>query len=180
MTEEALGQYNEYLRVAEELGTAKGKGKQCGKAGKSNGSAGKPAKRGGKIGPRQQAQQLKKQRFNKIVNDLAANKVFFFGFVRDPRLMTPDGISQLVEEVAKNKNSSEHAEIVRASSKKTEELSELKRKRDRMRSTLKRGKVEHDEARKSRGGLWQPSNSRRGSSDAVLKNPAVRMQSCKT
>ena len=31
MTEEALGQYNEYLRVAEELGTAKGKGKQCGK-----------------------------------------------------------------------------------------------------------------------------------------------------
>ena len=115
MTEEALGQYNEYLRVAEELGTAKGKGKQCGKAGKSNGSAGKPAKRGGKIGPRQQAQQLKKQRFNKIVNDLAANKAFFFGFVRHPRLMTPDGILQLVEELTRSSQKSKTAPSTRRS-----------------------------------------------------------------
>ena len=51
------------------------------------------------MGPRQQAQQLKKQRFNKIVNDLAARKAFFFGFVRHPRLMTPKGILHLMEEL---------------------------------------------------------------------------------
>ena len=53
------------------------------------------------------------------------------------------------------KNSSEHKEIVRASSKKTEELSELKRKRDRMRSTFKRGKLEYDRDPNSiLGALW--------------------------
>ena len=54
------------------------------------------------MGPRQQAQQLKKQLFNQIFNDLAANKAFFFGFVRHPRLMTPEGILNLVEELNKS------------------------------------------------------------------------------
>ena len=51
------------------------------------------------MSPRQQAQQLKKQRFNKVVNDFAANNAFFFLFVRHPRLMTPEGILHLVEEL---------------------------------------------------------------------------------
>ena len=98
---------------------------------------------------------MKKQRFNKIVNDLAANKAFFFGFVRHPRLMTPDGILQLVEELTNINNSPECAEIVAISSKKTEELIELKRKRDRMRSTFKRGKSEYDRDPNSNlGALW--------------------------
>ena len=95
-------------------------------------------------GSRHQAQQLKKQRFNKVVNDLSANKAFFFEFVKHPRLMTPDGILLLVEELAKIKNSPENAEIVRVSSKKTEELKELKRKRDSMRRAVKSGKREYD------------------------------------
>ena len=95
-------------------------------------------------GPRQQEQQLKKQQFNEIINDFAANKTFFFLFVRHPRLMTPEGILHLVEELQRIKDSPEYAEIVRISSKKTEELRELKRQRDHMRITFKRGKLEHD------------------------------------
>ena len=55
------------------------------------------------MGPRQQAQQLKKQQFNEIINEFAANKAFFFLFVRHPRLMTPEGILHLVEELKKSK-----------------------------------------------------------------------------
>ena len=51
MTDEALAQYNEFLRLAQELEEAKGKGKQRGKACKPNGSSGKPAMGGGKMGP---------------------------------------------------------------------------------------------------------------------------------
>ena len=106
------------------------------------------------MGPRQQAQQLKKQWFNKTVNDFAANKALFFLCVRHPRLMTPEGILHLVEEL-KNNDSPEYAEIVRVSSKQAEELSELKRQRDHMRSTFKRGKLEHDRDPNSKiGALW--------------------------
>ena len=51
-----------------------------GKGGKHEGSAGKPAGRG----PRQHAHLLKKQRFNKIISDLAASKTFFMNFIRHP------------------------------------------------------------------------------------------------
>ena len=44
---------------------------------------------------------------------------------------------------------------MRVSSKKTEELSELKRQRDHMRSTFKRGKLEHDrDPNSDLGALW--------------------------
>ena len=70
--------------------------------------------------------------------------------------MTPDGILLLVEELAKIKNSPENAEIVRVSSKKTEELKELKRKRDSTRYAARRGKREHDRDPNSKlGALWE-------------------------
>ena len=173
MTEEALAEYDELLREAGELDLEKGKGKQGGKSGRGKGSAGKPAKedrtkgklgktgKGGKAarpaipGPRQQAQQLKKQRFNKIISDISANKAFLFTFVRPPGLRTPDGILQLVQELTEVRSSPEYAEIVRVSSKKTEEVTELKRKRDSVRLAAKRGKREFDRDPRSRlGALW--------------------------
>ena len=109
MTDEALAQYNESLRFAQELEEAKGKGKQPGRQtagaavledGKACNGRWKDGK--WKMGPRQQAQQFKKQQFNEIINKFAANKAFFFLFVRHPRLMTPEGILHLVEELTKS------------------------------------------------------------------------------
>ena len=87
MTDEALAQYNEFLRLAQELEEAKGKGKQRGKAGKSKGSAGKPAMGGGKMGTRQQAQEFKQQQFNNIFTNFAANKALFFLLVKHPHIV---------------------------------------------------------------------------------------------
>ena len=39
---------------------------------------------------------MKKQRFNKIVSDLAANKAFFMSFVRHPSVVSIDGIRSLL------------------------------------------------------------------------------------
>ena len=54
--------------------------------GVGKGSAGKPS---GKFhGPRERAEELKKQCFNKIVSDLAASKAFFTSFVRHPSVIS--------------------------------------------------------------------------------------------
>ena len=73
----------------------------------------------GTPGPRQQAQQLKKQRFNKILSDISASKAFFFTFLRVPSLRTPDGIMELVQELTEVRSSAEYTEIVRVCSQKS-------------------------------------------------------------
>ena len=67
MSSDCLQDYNTLIREADALPTGK-----SGKKGGGKGSAAKPV-----VGPRQKDQQLKKQRFNKVVNDIAANKAFF-------------------------------------------------------------------------------------------------------
>ena len=90
---------------------------------------------------------MKKQRFNKIISDLAANKAFFMSFVRHPSVISVDGIRGLLHELKEVKKSKEYDEMVRVSMKKTEEVMELKRKRHQARLMLKRGR--HDYLRKA-------------------------------
>ena len=71
---------------------------------KGKDSAGKPAKGkaddGKTPGPRQRAQQLNNQRFNKIISDIANKKLLFMSFVRFPaRLQTNEGVLKLLEEI---------------------------------------------------------------------------------
>ena len=46
---------------------------------------------------RQQAHLLKKQRFNKIINDIAVNKPMFMQFLRHYSMQTVDGLLQLLD-----------------------------------------------------------------------------------
>ena len=52
-------------------------------------------------------------------------------------------------ELKEVKQSKEYGEMVRVSAKKTEEVTELKRKRDHARLALKRGKHEHSQGAKT-------------------------------
>ena len=118
MTPDCLQQYNDLIQEAEELEKGKGKGNagklaKGTKKGENKGKAGKPA--GAKHGPRQQAQQLKKQRFNKIISDLAANKGFFMCLLRHPCVVTVEGITHLLEELAEVKNSKEYCDMLHVS-----------------------------------------------------------------
>ena len=61
---------------------------------------------------------MKKQRFNKIVSDLAANKAFFMSFVRHPSVVSIDGIRSLLFDLKEVKESPEYAEMVSVSKKK--------------------------------------------------------------
>ena len=99
---------------------------------------------------------MKKQRFNKIVSDLAANKAFFMSFVRHPSVISVDGIRNLMNELKEVKQSREYNEMVRVSMKKTEEVVELKRKRQQARLMLERGR--HD--------YWRKAGRSRFDSDA--------------
>ena len=94
---------------------------------------------------RQQAQQLKKQRFNKVINDYAANKAFFMSFVRHPCMQTVDGFRLLLSALHEHKQTDAYQNLVEQSKKRSEEAMELKRKRDDVRFQLRRGK-RHDEA----------------------------------
>ena len=88
----------------------------------------------------QQAQQLNKQRFNNVANDMAANKAFFMSFVRHPRTQTPEGFHLLSAELQDMKNTASCQLLVRQSEKRTEEATQLKRKRDHARFQLRQGK----------------------------------------
>jgi hypothetical protein len=46
---------------------------------------------------RAKAQKLKKQRFNKILNDIAINKNVFFKFLQNPDEHTVDGMLRLLD-----------------------------------------------------------------------------------
>ena len=80
------------------------------------GSTAKPAEVW--IHPKQKAQQLKKQRFNKVTSDLACNKAFFFSFVRHPAARTAQGILTTLETLTAIKQSTEYKKIVESSKKK--------------------------------------------------------------
>lgn len=105
MTPGCLQQYNDLLEGAQELGKEKGTGKSKDKKGKSKGSAGTPAKgvekgraekpAGQLHGPKQQAHQLRKHNFKKVLRDFAANKAFFMSFARHPCLFSADGIQHI-------------------------------------------------------------------------------------
>ena len=118
---------------------------QKGGYGKAKSSAGEPANEGEKEGLKQKAQQLKKQRFNKVVSDLAANKSFFRCFVRHPSCITFDGILRLLEDLQNLKASPAYAKMVEVSEKKSEEVARLKRDRDKARLAVKRGKREYEQ-----------------------------------
>ena len=140
MNAEALGQYR--TLIAEADMEDKGKGKSAGgKKGKGKTTV-KSA--------RQRAQQLKKQRFNKVLNDDAANKAFFMTLVRHPMLMRVEHLVHLVNELKEVKASREYQDMLAASAKKSDDEKELKRKRDEARVQLNRGK-----AASVNGKLWR-------------------------
>ena len=87
---------------------------------------------------------MKKQRFNKVINDIAANKAFFMSFVRHPRMRTLDGFVLLLTELEEVKTTDAYQEMVRQSQQRTEEATKLKKKRNLARLRLKRG--ERDKA----------------------------------
>ena len=129
MNPDCLQQYNDLIDEADELDKNKGKGKRQGKKskakGKEKGSVGKPA--GSSPGPRQRAQQLKKQRFNKVLSDLACKKAFFMSFVRHPSYDSVDSIKELLTDLTEVMKSRDYKDMVRDSAKKTEEESKQKR-----------------------------------------------------
>ena len=101
------------------------------------GSAGKPTAQG--HDPRQQAQQLKKQLFNNVVNDLDCNKDFFMSFVCHPSFITTDGVRSLLSELNEVKQSKDYEDMA-----KTAGVTELRRKRDHARLAVKRGRLDYN------------------------------------
>ena len=121
----------------------KSKGKHQGKSkGDAKGGAGKAAR--AFIGPGQQAQQLKKQRFNKVISDLAKNKAWFMSFVCHPCLSTADSVLKLLRRLIAAQQGPEYERMRAVSAKKTSELVGLKRKRDAARLRLRKGRGQHD------------------------------------
>ena len=135
MNTECLQKYWNYMREA----TAADK-KTC--TGKSKGKG-----KGKGTGKAQKAQQLKKQRFNKIVNDIARNNVFFFSFVRCPGMQTREGIENVITQIEAFKESKEYREIADHSRETKEQRTRLKRKRADARLRLKRGQRDANENR---------------------------------
>ena len=111
-----------------------------GGAAKPADSAGKPGGKAEKHGPRQEAQQLKKQRFNKVISDIAANKAFFMSFIRYPCMRTVDGFGLLLNKLAEMKATPAYQKIFAQSQKRSAERTQLKRKRDKARVNLRKGK----------------------------------------
>ena len=154
MSPECLQQYEDLMQRADELDKGKGKGKDTRKdKGANKGSAGKPAKGGkgkekgsaGKLagkchGPWQQAQELKKQCFDKVVNDLAANNAFFMRFVCHPSNLALQDITSLLNELREVMQSPEYKEMLRVSEKQLHEFKQLQRERDNALLLLKRGR----------------------------------------
>ena len=136
MTHECLAEYQRLIAQANELDRGKGRG-SSGKAKKGDrkGKPGKPVQ-----GPRQDAQQLKKQRFNKVLSDLAAKKAFFMSFLRHPCLMSADGIRKLLLDLRDVMRTQDYKQILIVSAKKTEEVALLKSKREFARFAFRRGR----------------------------------------
>ena len=104
-------------------------------------SAGRP------VSARQEAQQLKKQRFNKVINDIARNKAFFMSFIRHPCMQTLEGLKLFLDALEEYKNIETYQALQRQSVKRTEERTQLKRKRDDGRLKLRHGKRDVEQGR---------------------------------
>ena len=96
-----------------------------------------------RCGPGQKAHLLKKQRFNKMISDLAMNKAFFMSFVCHPWLLTAEGVLNLLRELNEAKSTPEYKKMLAVSAKKPAELAALKGKRDMARLRLRQGKFQH-------------------------------------
>ena len=96
------------------------------------------------MGPRQQAQQLKKQRFNKVCSDLACKKAFFMTFVRHPCYDSADKVKALLNSLTEIMKTQEHKAMVRDSADKNAEETEQKRQCHQARLAFKRGKLDHE------------------------------------
>ena len=82
---------------------------------------------------------MNKQRFNKVINDIARSKPFFMSFVRHPCMQTPEGFGLLLTVFGQYKTTLAHQEMVKQSEKRTEERTKLKRKRTDARFRFKLG-----------------------------------------
>ena len=82
---------------------------------------------------------MKKQRFIKVINDIARSKPLFMSFVKHPCMQTPEGFGALLTELEEHKQTPAYQEMVKQSEKRTEERTELKRKRTDARFRLKLG-----------------------------------------
>ena len=101
MSVECLLLYNNLLKQGNDVEN-KGKGKcKTSVKGENNNRRGK--------GPGQQAQQLKKQRFNKVLNDIAVKKRVFMRFVQYPNIWKPSGIHLFLDVLRDLKNRSMEA-----------------------------------------------------------------------
>ena len=152
MNEECLRQYEQLMSQESTKGKGKGSaGKPASTAGKR--SAGKPASSAGKGSAekrgsaRQQAQQLKNQRFNKVINDIARSKALAMSFIRHPRMRTPEGLTLFLTELEEYKKTPAYQEMVTQSEKGTEERTQLKRKRTDARFRLKQGQRDFKQKR---------------------------------
>ena len=85
---------------------------------------------------------MKKQRFNKVIGDIAAKKAFFMSFVRHPSYALEDGIRNLLDTLSEAMQTKEYQDMVRDSDKKTEEVTELKRKYHQARLAIKRARFD--------------------------------------
>ena len=92
----------------------------------------------------QKALQYKQQHFNEVFGDLAANKAFFFSFVRYPIVTCPVRVRGLLASLKQVKETDEYKQMVESSQKKTEEVAELKKARDKAQLALKRGRWESE------------------------------------
>ena len=84
---------------------------------------------------------MKKQRFNKVLSDLACKKAFFMSFVRHPSYASAEGITDLLNSLTKTQD---YKDMVRDSAKKTEADSKLKRQCHQVRLAVKRGRHDHE------------------------------------
>ena len=145
MNETCLEKYNELMSQESTKGKGKGSaGKPASSARKR--SAGKPASSAGK-GPGQRAQQLKNQRFNKVINDIARSKALVMSFIRRPRMRTPEGLTLFLTELEEYKKTPAYQEMATQSEKRTEERTQLKRKRTDARFKYKQGERDFQQKR---------------------------------
>ena len=91
-------------------------------------------------GCRQKAQQLKKQRFNKVISDIAANKAFFFSFVKRPNWKSLRGIRELLDSLNQVKETDEYKHMAEISQKTTDVVTKMKKSRDKARLASKPGR----------------------------------------
>ena len=131
-------QYDQLKREQQE---SKGKGKSKSKLdtkGKSKGkSMGKLDKRA-KLGPGQEAQQLKKGAFNTFLFQASGSKQFLLALVRRPSFLKAKGVQNLLEEWTKIKKSDDYKKAVEQSKKRTDAQDKAKAELQYLRITINR------------------------------------------